>query len=111
VAKDNTLVTQTKAIATSRKRSQKVNKSQTPKVASTTHLPLLLTRTSTSVIAIQQSRWINLLLDIFLRDIFCKELSYIYLQLICSVVGDFFYELRCIILRPHNTKAVEVHCC
>jgi len=62
VTKDSTLATQTKATAT----SQKVNKSQTPKAASTAHLLLLIALVSTSVIAIQQSRWINLLLDFFL---------------------------------------------
>ena len=67
--------------STSRKRNQKVNKAGHLRWPSTTYLLLLVVRISISVIAIQQSRWIEfILLRYFPTGYFLKTLLYIYLS-------------------------------
>ena len=90
--------------STSRKRNQKVNKAGHLRRPSTTYLLIQVARASTSVVATQQSRWIEFMTIYFPMGYFCKDFSYLQTQLICFMVGNFISELCCKLLRLYNTK-------
>jgi len=61
----------------SRKGNQKVNKVGHLRQPSTAYLLIQVARASTSVIATQQSRWIEFMTRYFPMGYFCKDFSYL----------------------------------